>query len=160
MCSHSAGLVSAAARAAVLVKAPRRSTSAVAAAPVSALVGVHAKAATQPRSAGDRAGAQRGTERSDDDGVAGNPAAMLQALRAARASQRRSKEERRRAAKATASAAVADRRARTPATLKSGRWILEQCEVEAGSSHGKIPVESHGKMAVQFRLADVRQRRV
>ena len=42
-----AGLVSAALRAAILAKAPRRTVSAVAAAVVSAVVGLHADAATQ-----------------------------------------------------------------------------------------------------------------
>jgi len=115
-----AGLVSAAVRAAILAKAPRRTVSAVAAAVVSAVVGAHAKAACQTPMSSERAGTQRGTARSNDDDAAGCPAALLEALRAARASQRKRKKERRRAAKTAASTVVDEKGAQTQATLDPG----------------------------------------
>ena len=96
-----AGLVSAAVRAAILARAPRPTVSAVAAAVVSA-VGAHGEAACQTRLSSGRAGTQRGTARSDDD-AAGCLAALLEALRAARAWQRKRKKERCRAAETAAS---------------------------------------------------------
>ena len=65
----------------------------------SAVVGAHAEAATQTRSSSERAGTQRGTERSDDDDAAGCFAASLEGMRVARPSQRKKKKERRQAAK-------------------------------------------------------------
>ena len=106
--ADAAGLASAAVRAAILAKAPRRTVSAVAAAVV---------AACQTRLSSERARTQRGTARSNDDDVAGCPAALLETLRAARASQRKRKKERRRAAKTAASTVVDEKRAQTQATL-------------------------------------------
>ena len=97
-----AGLVSAAVRAATLAKVHRGTVSAVAAALVSAVLGAHLKAATQTRSARSELELSRETERSEDVGAPGNPAALLEALRAARVSERR-KKDRRRSAKTTSS---------------------------------------------------------
>ena len=113
-----AGLVSAAVRAAILARAPRPTVSAVAAAVVSA-VGAHGEAACQTRLSSGRAGTQRGTARSDDD-AAGCPAALLEALRAARAWQRKRKKERCRAAETAASTVVGGMGAQTQATLVPG----------------------------------------
>jgi len=104
-------LVSAAVRAAILAKAPRRTVSAVAAAVVSAFVGATAKAATQPQVARQPAGTQKAAESGD----AGDAATLLAALRSARASQRRRKKERRRAAKEVATAQAHEEEAGMPA---------------------------------------------
>ena len=86
-----AALVSAAVRAAILARAPRRTVSAVAAAAVSAIVVANAKAGTDSRSARLPAGTEREANPSHDDGVAGDPVALLASLRAVRSARRRRK---------------------------------------------------------------------
>ena len=115
--ADAAGHISAAVRAALLANAPRRTVSVVAAAVVSAVVRAHAKAACQTRLSSERAGTQRGTARCKDDDAAGCPAALLEALRAARASQMKGKKERRRGAKTAASTVVDEKGAQIQATF-------------------------------------------